>query len=114
MANDDCRIEEFFRSKFYSAVTNYASIKITLCGYALNPSDMTWGLRAFGLRTGNCLSDLGAVRTAADITRVRTAQLSFIIDLNQPFGLRRSLLRLKHEFWPASNRMPAGRSDDLT
>jgi hypothetical protein len=72
------------------------------------------GLQAFGLKTGNCLSDLGAVRTAADINRDRTAQLIFIIDLNQPFGQRRSLLRLQHEFWPASNRMPASRSNDLT
>jgi hypothetical protein len=71
-------------------------------------------LRAFGLKTGNCLSNLGAVRTAADINRGRTAQLIFIIDLNQPFGQRRSLLRLQHEFWPASNRMPASRSNDLT
>jgi hypothetical protein len=72
------------------------------------------GLQAFGLRKGNCLSDLGAVGTAADINPVRTAQLIFNIDLNQAFGQRRSLLRLKHEFGPASNRMPAGRSDDLT
>jgi hypothetical protein len=56
------------------------------------------GLQAFGLKTGNCLSDLGAVRTAADTNRVSTAQLIFIIDLNQPFGQGRSLQRLEHQF----------------
>jgi hypothetical protein len=40
------------------------------------------GLRAFGLRTGNCLSDLGAVRTAASIDRIPMAQLIFSIDLS--------------------------------
>jgi hypothetical protein len=40
------------------------------------------GLRAFGLRTDNCLSDLGAVRTAASIHRIHLTQLIFIIDLS--------------------------------
>jgi hypothetical protein len=70
------------------------------------------GLRAFNLKTGNCLSDFGAVRTAAYINRGITAQLIFIIELYEPFGQRRSLRRLKHAFWPASNQIArrAGRT----
>jgi hypothetical protein len=37
------------------------------------------GLRAFSLKTGNCLSDFGAVGTAACINRGITAQLIFTI-----------------------------------
>jgi hypothetical protein len=40
------------------------------------------GLRAFGSRTGNCLSDLGAVRSAASIHRIHITQLIFSIDLS--------------------------------